>query len=383
MTLNRREALLLTSASALALSSCNRGDGGRIDPPPIEPPRDAIKWRLGTTWPSELPILSDAGTRFALLVNVMSQGKLIIEVYHDGVLAPPLEVFNRVSNREFEACHGASYYWADDIPAARFFASIPFGMNAQQMNAWLFQEDGAGLDLWREVYDEWNVIPFPMGNTGVQMGGWFKKKIVSANDFRDVKMRIPGLGGEVISRLGGEQKLTAGGDILAAFESGEIDAAEWIGPYHDFILRLYTEAPYYHYPGWQELGLNLELAINRSAYEELPDWLKEIIKVAANHVHFLTLCEFEASNYRYLDILRRQKTKEDVPIEVVSFNRETLRALAHASAELIGDITKNEPISRRIYQSFRDFKISLDDWKNISEYKYHQVIDEFGIEKFI
>ena len=192
------------------------------------------EWKLVTTWPPHFPILGEYVDEFAKWVEQMSNGRLKIQVYGGGELVPALEVFDAVSGGVAEMGHGSAYYWAGKLPSAQFFGSVPFGMNAQQVNAWLYF--GGGLDLWRELYSEHSLVPFVCGNTGGQMGGWFNKEINTMKDFVGLKMRIPGLGGKVIAKTGATSILAPGGELYTDLDRGVIDALEWIGPYHDSIM---------------------------------------------------------------------------------------------------------------------------------------------------
>jgi len=195
---------------------------------------EQFRWKMVTTWPPGFPILGEGCELLADLCRKMSGGRLDISVYGGGELVPALEAFDAVRNGAAEVGSGAAYYWAGKAPAAQFFAGYPFGLNAQQMNAWLLS--GGGMELWRELYAGYNLVPFTGGNTGVQMGGWYNRKINSITDFKGLKMRMPGLGGRVLERLGGTPVLLPGGELYTGLERGIIDAAEWVGPYHDAFM---------------------------------------------------------------------------------------------------------------------------------------------------
>jgi TRAP-type mannitol/chloroaromatic compound transport system substrate-binding protein len=199
--------------------------------------KKTYKWKMTSTWPSGLPVLQEGAVRIAKRIKEMSDGRLEIEVFAGGELAPPLETFQAVSDGTVECGTGAAYYWAGKEPACQWFAAVPFGMNAQGMAAWNYSGDG--LKLWEETYAPFGVIPRPGGNTGVQMGGWFNKKIETIDDFKGLKMRIPGLGGKVVAKAGGTVVLVAGGEIFTNLERGVIDATEWVGPYHDLRMGFY------------------------------------------------------------------------------------------------------------------------------------------------
>ncbi|MEL6987322.1 MAG: TRAP transporter substrate-binding protein, partial [Bacteroidota bacterium] len=245
------------------------------------------EWKMVTTWPPNFPVLGQGCNLFAQWVKEMSNGKLDIKVYGSGELIPALEVFYAVSSGTAEIGNGVSYYWAGNSPATQFFASIPFGMNAQQMMAWI--EGGEGKQLWHELYDKYNLLPFPSGNTGVQMGGWFNKSIDSIEDLKGLKMRIPGIGGKVLEKAGGTAVLSAGSEIFTNLERGVIDATEWIGPYHDYKMGFHNITKYYYYPGWHEAGTILETIVNKEAYNALPKSLQSIIEAACAKQYIYTL----------------------------------------------------------------------------------------------
>src|SRR5690606_28795988 len=201
-------------------------------------------------------------------IEQMSGNRLQVRVYAAGELIPAFEIFDAVSRGSAEMGHGAAYYWRGKTEAAQFFAGIPFGFNAHEMNAWLYY--GGGLELWQEVYAPFGLVPFPAGNTGVQMGGWFKRPIESMDDLRGLKMRIPGLGGEVLKRAGGTPVNLPGSELFTALQTGSIDATEWVGPYNDVAFGLHQAARYYYYPGWQEPGPAMEIFVNQRAWESLP-----------------------------------------------------------------------------------------------------------------
>ena len=220
-----------------------------------------VKWKMVTTWPPKLPYLQTGAKRFAKRVEELSGGNFKIRVYAGGELVPPFQSFEAVSKGTVEAGSAAAYYWAGKEPATQWFAAVPFGLNAQGMAAWFW--GGEGLKLWEEVYAEFGLVPRPAGNTGVQMGGWFNKKINSIADYKGLKMRIPGLGGKVVAKAGGTVVLTPGGEIFTNLERGVIDATEWVGPLHDQIMGFYKVAKYYYYPGWHEPGTTLENFFNK------------------------------------------------------------------------------------------------------------------------
>ena len=223
-----------------------------------------FKWKMVTSWPKNFPGLGVGAENLANLINILSNNRIKIKVFGSNELIPPLEVFDFVSKGGAELGHSGAYYWKGKSPGCQFFSSVPFGLNAQEMNAWLYY--GGGLKLWEKLYGTFNLIPRPAGNTGAQMGGWFNKEIKSLSDLQGLKMRIPGLGGEVLSRAGGVPVTLAGSEIFTALQTGTIDATEWVGPYNDRAFGLYKAAKYYYFPGWHEPGPTIECLVNKTAY---------------------------------------------------------------------------------------------------------------------
>ena len=369
---SRRDFLkrsLQAGAASLALStpllntSCSKPSSEPPGAPAIQTGKK-FRWKMLTTWPPTLPVLQDGPKLFARWVKEMSDGRLDIKVYGGGELVPALEAFGAVRQGTAEIGHGASYYWAGKIPAAQFFAAVPFGMNPQQMNAWVIS--GGGLELWEELYAPLNLLPLPGGNTGIQMGGWFNKEINSVSDLQGLKMRIPGLGGKVISKAGGSAILSAGSEIYTNLERGVIDATEWIGPYHDYMMGFYKVARYYYYPGWHEPGPNLEFFINKGAFSKLPPDLQQIVRNAAAKVHHWMLCEFESKNNVYL-----QKLINEEKVDLRPFPDEVLEQLRAYSAEVIDEIVGSDAQSKKIYDAYLSFRNQITPWADISEKIYY------------
>ena len=357
--------LLLFTVALLA--GCNQNQGTTSTAPATStaaaPAAKTFNWRMVTTWPPNFPIFQEGVERFAKDVKTMSDGRLDIHVYAGGELVPPLETFDAVSQGTVELGHGAAYYWAGKVPAAQFFTAVPFGMNAQGMNAWLYA--GGGLKLWREVYAPFNLVPFPMGNTGVQMGGWFNKKINSVADLKGLKMRIPGLGGKVLAKAGGTPILLPGGEIYTALERKTIDATEWVGPFHDERLGLYRAAKYYYYPGWHEPGPVLELIANKKAWAALPTDLQKIVETAAASSNVWMLSQFEAQNLAAL-----RKLKEEDKVQVLPFPDDVLKELHKMTNEVLDEEAAKDPTFKKVYEAYQSFSKDNDGWNALSEAAY-------------
>ncbi|ARM30300.1 TRAP transporter substrate-binding protein [Prosthecochloris sp. HL-130-GSB] len=359
---------LQASAASLALSvpflaGCSKPSGTSSDTPASSSSKK-FQWTMLTTWPPTLPVLQDGPKLFARWVSEMSDGRLNIQVYGGDELVPALEAFDAVSQGTAQIGHGASYYWAGKIPAAQFFAAVPFGMNPQQMNAWL--QSGGGMELWEEIYAPFNLIPMQGGNTAIQMGGWFNREINTVDDLKGLKMRIPGLGGKVISKAGGAAVLSAGGEIYTNLERGVIDATEWIGPYHDYMMGFYKVAKYYYYPGWHEPGTNLEFFVNTNAFNQLPADLQSIVRTAAARVNHWMLSEFESKNNIYL-----QKLVNEENVQLRPFPEEVLEQLRTYSQEVLDEIVSNDTKSRKIYDAYQAFRRNISQWSDISEKIYY------------
>ncbi|MDH5358113.1 MAG: TRAP transporter substrate-binding protein [Gammaproteobacteria bacterium] len=320
-------------------------------------------WKMVTTWPPGFPVLQDGAERFANNIKIMSNGRLDIKVYAGGELIPALQTFDAVSQGTVEMGHGSAYYWAGKVPEAQFFSTVPFGMTARGMNAWLY--DGGGLELWREIYQPFHVVPFPLGNTGVQMGGWFNKEINSLDDIKGLKMRIPGLGGKVFAKAGGNPVLLAGSEVYTALERNTIDATEWIGPYHDQRLGLYRAAEHYYYPGWHEPGTVLELTVNQRAWDSLPADLQAIVSNAAQAENLHMLSEMEEKNLSAL-----QELRERTDVQIHKFPDDVLRTLKTLTDETLAEEAANNPKFKRVYDAYQDFRLKNDAWSDISENAY-------------
>ena len=323
------------------------------------------KWKMVTAWPKNFPGLGTGANFLAEIINSMSGGRLQITVYGGGELVPPLEVFDAVSRGTAEMGHAASYYWRGKVPEAQFFGAVPFGMNAQEMNGWIYH--GGGLELWTELYKPHNLVPFPVGHSGVQMGGWFNKEINTKDDLKGLVMRIPGLGGDVLARAGGSPKLLPGSELFTSLQTGNIDATEWVGPYNDLAFGLYQAAKYYYYPGWHEPTACLEGIVNKQAYDSLPEDLQEIIRIACIAATQNMLADYTAKNNTALETLvnEHQVDLRKFPDEVL----EELKKHAHDVAEELGNQSE---MGKKIYQSYKTFAEKTRNWLEVSEKAYLQ-----------
>ena len=355
---------LALSASFVSLASCSdKKSENKINSPNINFNKK-YKWKMVTTWPPNFPVLGEGCNILSKWINKMSGGRLEIKVYGGGELIPSLECFDAVSSGAIEMGSGASYYWAGKVPACQFFSSVPFGMNPLQMNAWLIS--GGGNDLYKELYDPFDLIPFPGGNTSMQMGGWFNKEINSIQDLKGLKMRIPGFGGKVLSKVGGSAVTVAGGEIYTNLERGVIDATEWIGPYHDYLMGFYQVAKYYYYPGWHEPGGVLEMIVNKKKFYNLPSDLQEIIIHGIEAMNTWMLCECDSKNSIYLNKLIKEKG-----VILKQFPEEVIKELKRKTNEVIDELVSNDEKSKKVFQHYKKFRESIQEWSAVSDKMYY------------
>jgi len=359
------KAPILSAMLLLVLVGCG-GDRDAASPDrEQQATQKTYQWKMVTTWPKNFPGLGMAAENFAELVARMSGGRLKVKVYGAGQLVPAMEVFDAVSQGTVEMGHGASYYWKGKSPTTALFTTIPFGLNAQEMNGWLHY--GGGMALWRELYEPFNLIPLAAGNTGVQMAGWFNREINSLADLKGLKMRIPGLGGEVISRMGVEAVNIPGGDLYIAMQTGVIDATEWVGPYNDLAFGFHQVAKYYYYPGWHEPGPTLELMVNKQAFSSLPDDLQAIVEVAARAINQDMLDDYTARNNGAL-----KELVETHGVEVRPLPDEVLAELNRVTDQVLEEIANKDPLFKRVYESQNAFKTGVMDYHKISEEAYYR-----------
>ena len=306
-------------------------------------------------------------TDFCNMVRTMSNGRLTIQHFAAGELIPALEGFDAVSKGIVEMNAANAYFWSGKTFAAQYFTAVPFGLNFQGFNAWLYH--GGGQALWEEVYAPFNLVPMIMGNTGVQMTGWFRKPIEKIEDLKGLKMRIPGLAGRVLAQHGVDVRLLPGGEIFPALERGVIDAAEFVGPFQDRRLGLHKAAKYYYTTGWHETSTATELIINKKAWDSLPPDLKEIVKVAAAACNTISQAWCEATNAEALDDLVRNQGVIAAPL-----NPAIVATLRETNNRLLAEFTAKDPQVKKVHDSFMAFKANHDKWAGVSEAVYHAQI---------
>jgi TRAP-type mannitol/chloroaromatic compound transport system substrate-binding protein len=315
---------------------------------------------MALCWPKTIPGIGTGAVHLARTIEKMSGGRISIKVYGAGELVAPFEVFDAVAEGKAQIGWGAPYYWKNKNDAFCFFSAIPFGLNTHEMISWL--QFGGGQQLMDELYGQYNLKPFQAGNTGSQMGGWFNKEIVSADDFKGLKIRMPGLGGVVLSKLGAQPVNLPAGKVLSALKSGEIDAADWVGPFNDLKMGLYKAAKYYYWPGWQEPGSMIDCFVNKKTYQSLPDDLREIIKQACSASYNFIWSEYSANNGASLvELMQTHK------VQLKRFPERTLVALAKLSQEVIEEIGGKNPLSKKVYDSYIAYRGQAIGWAQIGE----------------
>ncbi len=358
-------ALVATLVLTLGLWAADRSGDARPSVPGVASGVKAapIEWKMVTTWPKNFPGLGRGPETFSRMVNEMSDGRLQIQVFGAGEIVPAFGVFDAVSQGVAEAGHGGAYYWKGKIPSAVFFTTTPFGLNAQEMNAWLHY--GGGLELWREAYAPFGVMPLAGGNSGVQMAGWFNKEINTIDDLKGLKMRLPGLAGEVLTAAGGTAVTMPGGELYTALQTGVIDATEWVGPYNDLTLGLHQVARYYYYPGWHEPGSTLEVIVNQGAFDALPQDLQAIVTYAARAMNQDMLDEYTARNNDAL-----QQLVNEHGVELRRLPDDVYQALYDAYKVEVRELVDSDPMAEKVWTSFAAFLDGVRRYHAISEQAY-------------
>jgi TRAP-type mannitol/chloroaromatic compound transport system substrate-binding protein len=345
------------------------GAAATLAAPSIARAQQKFSWKMTNAYGPGAPFYvtgPGSPTDFIEKVKILSGGRLQIQHFAAGELIPALEGFDAVSKGTIEMNAANSYFWSGKTFAAQYFTAVPFGLNFQGMTAWLYHGDG--LKLWEEVYAPFNLVPIPMGSTGIQMTGWFRKPIEKVEDLKGLKMRIPGLAGKVYAALGVDVKLLPAGEIFPALERGVIDVAEFVGPYQDRRLGLHKAAKYYYTTGWHETSTITELIVNRKAWDSLPNDLKEVVRVAAAQAHVVSHTWCEATNAEALDDLVKNHGVIAQPLPAAMVGK--LREVTH---QVLTDATK-DPLVKKVHDSFMKFKATHDKWAGISEAVYQSQI---------
>ncbi len=360
--IKRRQLLtggVVGGAGLLAGCECGVPAGGAALPGAIS----ARELKMVTTWPKDFPGLGTMAERTAQFITEMSGGAITVRVFSAGELVGAFESFDAVSNGAADMYHGAEYYWVGKSPAFSFFTAVPFGMTANEIMAWT--EYGGGQELWDELSAKFNIKPFAAGNTGHQMGGWFKREINSLEDLRGMKIRMPGMGGEVLRRIGASAVALAGGEIYPALQSGAIDGTEWVGPWNDLAFGFYQEAKYYYWPGFHEPGPQLGVGLNLNVWNGMTVTEKAIIQGACQRANNLSIAEYTHHNAIALDQL-----VNDHGVQLRQMPDDVMAALARETKIVLAETARHDELTGRIYESFRASLARSMQWGRISEEAY-------------
>lgn len=322
-----------------------------------------MQWRMVTTWPKNFPGLGTGANLLGDMITKGTGGRLEVKVFGANEIVPAFEAMDAVGQGTVEMGHGAPYYWKGKVAAAQYLASVPFGMTAQEVNAWY--QWGNGQKLADKIYKQMGCKFFPSGNTGVQMGGWFNKEMNSLSDYNGLKMRIPGLGGEVVKAAGGNVVNLPGGEIPPALQSGALDATEWVGPYNDLAFGLYKSAKYYYFPGWHEPATVLENFINLQAWEKLPGDIKAVIEASNAAVNQIVLSEFTARNNSALQTLVSKHK-----VDLRKFPDAVLNGLGKLSGQVMNDLASKDSLSREVMDDYLKFRREALAWSSRAEGTY-------------
>jgi TRAP-type mannitol/chloroaromatic compound transport system substrate-binding protein len=332
--------------------------------PAIVQAQAQLRWRLASSFPKSLDTIYGAAEVFSKKVGELSGGKFTVSVHAAGELMPPFGVVDGVQQGTVEMAHTAPYYFFGKDPTFALDCAIPFGLNSRQMTAWMVE--GNGMKLMREFYAQFNIINFPMGNTGAQMGGWYRKPVKTLADIKGMKIRIGGFGGAVLQRIGGVPQNIPGGEIYQALEKGTIDAAEWVGPYDDQKLGFNKVAPYYYYPGWWEGGPQLSLYVNNKAYEGLSAEYKAIVEAASAVAHIAMQARYDAKNPAALKQLVASK------VQVLPMPTAVMQAAFKEAEALYAELNASNPNWKKIYPDWANFRRDQNLWFRFAEMRFDQ-----------
>jgi TRAP-type mannitol/chloroaromatic compound transport system substrate-binding protein len=340
-----------TAAAALSIGA----------PAAIASPK--IRWKATTFWNPKVKIMFDGIKIFCRNVKEMTDGQFEIKLYGGGELVPPFGAFDAVSKGTVQMGSGSPYFWAGKSTAFNWFGSIPFGMNAQSINAWFYE--GNGQALMNELYDRFDLVPRIVGNSGVQMGGWYRKKINSLEDFKGLKMRIGSIAGKVLSRIGVTTVMVPPAEIFPSLERGVVDAAEFVGPVHDILLGLYKVAKYYYTPGWHEPGPVLDIFFNKKAYYDLPKHFQRILDIAAADINVRTLAAFDAQSGAALD-----KLVKEHHVDVQVYPDDVMKKIKEISRDVIEQEAKKDAFALKVHEDYKAFQAKTAVWGKMSEKVY-------------
>jgi len=353
--MKRRDVLKGGVAAALATGA------GTVAAPAIAANR--IEITMVSTWPRDFPGLGTGAQRFAERLTAMTDGRIKVNYFAANERVKAFDSFDEVASGNAQMYHGADYYWKGKHPGLAYFTAVPFGMTYTEINAWM--QFGGGQEVYDELTADFGLKSLPCGNTGVQMGGWFRKEMRTASDFKGLKMRMPGLGGDVIAKLGASPVSLPGGQIYENLVSGAIDATEWVGPWNDSFMKFYEAAKYYYYPGMHEPAAQLSLGMNRKWWEGLSKSDQGIIKAAAETENSIMMAEYNAKNGAAL-----AKLISEQGVKLKSFSDDIYDSFGDAAAEVFEEVQQHSPLAKKIHQSFVSSRNEVGAWAKISDQAY-------------
>src|SRR6266403_254210 len=351
--MKRRDFLKVSATGAAAAA---------VASPAIAQSSPEVKWRMTSSFPKSLDTIYGGAVELSKYVAEMTDNKFQIQVFAAGEIIPGLQALDATSNNTVELCHTACYYYVGKDPTFAIYASVPFGLNARQQNSWWYQ--GGGMELGNEFFKKYGVIAFPCGNTGTQMGGWFRKEIKTVADLSGLKFRIGGIAGQVLQKVGVVPQQIAGGDIYPALEKGTIDAAEWVGPYDDEKLGFYKVARHYYYPGWWEGGPSTECLIGTKAWESLPKEYQAILEAACAEAYIWMLAKYDALNPPALKRLLANG------VQLAPFPNEVMAACYKASEENYEEVAVKNAKFRKVWEPWKKFRAEQVQWFSIAEGRF-------------
>ena len=325
--------------------------------------KGVIEITMVSTWPRDFPGLGTGAQRFAERLTAMTDGRIKVNYFAAGERVKAFDSFDEVASGNAQMYHAADYYWKGKHPGWAYFTGVPFGMTFTEVNAWT--QFGGGQELWDELAAEYGLKCLPCGNTGVQMGGWFRKEMRSASDFKGLKMRIPGLGGDVLAKLGASPVSLPGGQIYENLVSGAIDATEWVGPWNDSFMKFYEAAKFYYYPGMHEPGSMLSLGINKKFWDGLSKADQTIITAAAETENSVMMSEYNAKNGASLASLI-----SDQGVKLRNFSDDIYDSFGDAAAEVFEEVQQHSPLAKKIHESFLKSRGEVGSWAKISDQAY-------------
>ena len=322
-----------------------------------------IEVTMVSTWPRDFPGLGTGAQRFAQRLSDMSDGRFVVEYFAGGERVKPFDSFDEVASGNAQMYHAAEYYWKGKHPGWAYFTAVPFGLTYAEINAWI--RFGGGQELWDELAGEYGLKGIMCGNTGVQMGGWFRKEMNSADDFKGLKMRIPGLGGDVLAKLGASPVSLPGSQIYENLVSGAIDATEWVGPWNDAAMKFYEAAKYYYYPGMHEPGAMLACGINKQFWEGLSKSDQTLVQAAAAMENDVMMAEYNAKNGEWLE-----KLISEQGVQLKRFNEDVYDSFGVAAEEVFAEVVEHSELARRIHQNFVKARTNIGAWTKIADQEY-------------